>query len=1354
MSAEFKKGQQPLLPPRKGGRSSLGKFRKLFCLLLGSCPLICSTAAATFTDGFEGSSINPFWTASGPGTKILTNSMAFSGSQSLQLTASSNSPWDADLTHDFGSVQSGSVSVYAYTGVLGSAAGLQIDDATYTWSAVLQRDATGGFIARVNHGTSESDFSFAGSPGWHELEIDVNQSGVTFKFDGTAIFSNPSVTGFRYVDLQVWGASIGSEYFDSFAATTNGATLPSITTTSLPGGAVGVAYGQTLAAGGGAPPYSNWTIASGALPNGLTLNSSTGVIGGTPTAIGTFSFSVTVMDSAGSTSPAQPLSITIGPGVTVTTSSLPNGTAGVIYGQTLAASGGVPPYSNWTVVSGALPSGLTLSAGSGALGGTPTASGTFPFSVTVRDSAGSTSPAQPLSITIGPGVTVTTSSLPNGTVGVIYGQTLAASGGAPPYSNWTVASGALPSGLTLSAGSGAIGGTPTASGTFPFSVTVKDSSGVISPLRPLSITTAAGITVTTTSVPNGEAGAPYTALLAASGGSPPYSDWTVSTGLLPNGLTLNSSTGAIGGTPVGSGSFSFSVTVRDSAAITSPLQPLTITIAAGVTVTITSLPNGEVGAPYTALLAASGGSPPYSNWTVSAGLLPNGLTLNSSTGAIGGTPAGSGTSSFSVTVRDSAGVASPSQPFSIMIAPGATVTTTSLPNGVVGALYSAPLSAGGGSPPYSNWTVSTGALPGGMALNSTSGVISGTPTASGTFSFSVTVRDSAAITSSPQSLSITIVSGLTITTTSLPNGAVGSPYSAQVAASGGSPPYSNWMVSTGALPNGLTLSSSTGAISGTPTASGAFPFRVTVKDSAAITSSPQSLSITIVSGLTITTASLLNGAVGAPYSAPLAASGGSPPYNTWIVSTGALPNGLALSSSTGAISGTPTASGTFPFSVTVKDSTATTSSPQPLSITIVSGLTITTAALPNGAVGAPYSAPLAASGGSPPYNTWIVSTGALPNGLALSSSTGAISGTPTASGTFPFSVTVKDSASTTSSAQSLSITIVSGSAITTAALPGGVVNVAYPATTLQAQGGTVPYSWSATGLPSGLSLISGVLSGTPTVPGAFNVTVTATDNSTPRQTASKTYPLSVNLPPAPVFSLPANAQLITITDQPSLTLSINPAYSLPLDALFTLSFAPAPGVAGLPSGSYSDPALQFASGGTSATIAIGANSATSPGPAIQVGDTAGTITVTLASVTYGGQTLQLPVPLPSTTITVPLLAPIIAPGSVQITNVTSSGFTVVLVASSTPRDLASAALSFTAAAGAQLNGANVTVPLTGSATAWFGSAPGQAAGGTFDLEIPFAFSGDTSAIGSVSVTLTNSVGTSLPVSGGVSGSAQ
>jgi hypothetical protein len=156
-------------------------------------------------------------------------------------------------------------------------------------------------------------------------------------------------------------------------------TPPTITTSSLPNGTVSVAYSQTLAATGGTTPY-NWSIASGTLPTGLALNTS-GVISGTPTTAGgptAVTFRVTDSTSATTT---KSLSITINSPPSITTSSLPNGTVGVAYSQTLTATGGTLPYT-WSIASGTLPAGLSFSA-SGVISGTPTTAG-GPTAVTFR----------------------------------------------------------------------------------------------------------------------------------------------------------------------------------------------------------------------------------------------------------------------------------------------------------------------------------------------------------------------------------------------------------------------------------------------------------------------------------------------------------------------------------------------------------------------------------------------------------------------------------------------------------------------------------------------------------------------------------------------------------------------------------------------------------------------------------------------------------------------------------------------------------------------------------------------------------------------------------------------------------
>ena len=356
-----------------------------------------------------------------------------------------------------------------------------------------------------------------------------------------------------------------------------------------------------------------------------------------------------------------------------------------------------------------------------------------------------------------------------------------------------------------------------------------------------------------------------------------------------------------------------------------------------------------------------------------------------------------------------------------------TITTGSpLPSGIVNTAYSTTLAASGGNAPYS-WTVSSGGLPTGLTLSS-AGTISGAPTVTGTFNPVIQVADSTALTAT-KTLSITIGTAgqVTITTPSLPGGVVSTSYSTALGANGGQTPYS-WSISSGSLPSGLSLAGSTGVISGTPTATGTTTFTVKVTDSTTPThlTATQQLSIIISAGgqgqLTITPTSLPGGTVDVPWADSVIASGGTYPYSYSVA--GGLPPGLRLYPG-GTISGTPTNTGTYSFTIQASDSTTPTpkTGSQPLSITITSGppLTITTTSLPGGAISTPYSATLQASGGTSPY-TWMVS-GTLPTGLTLAAG-GAISGTPTAANTFNFTVKVTDSSTPTAQTVTKALSIV------------------------------------------------------------------------------------------------------------------------------------------------------------------------------------------------------------------------------------------------------------------------------------------------------------------------------------------
>jgi uncharacterized protein (TIGR03437 family) len=399
----------------------------------------------------------------------------------------------------------------------------------------------------------------------------------------------------------------------------------------------------------------------------MTLNSA-GVLSGTPTASGPFSFTAKVADSSTPTplTATQPYSFTIGTALTITTTSLPNGVVNVVYpSTTLQAAGGNPPYT-WTVSAGALPAGMTLNS-AGVLSGTPSASGPFSFTAKVADSSTPTplTATQPYSFTIGTALTITTTALPNGVVNVAYPSTpLQAAGGATPYA-WSVSAGALPTGLTLSA-AGVLSGTPTVSGPFSFTAKVTDSSAPtpLTATQVYNVTIRAALTITTTSLPNGTVGVAYSQALAASGGTPPYSNWTVSSGALPGGLKLNASSGVIGGTPTTTtGSpFAFSVTVKDSAGLTSVPAAFLLSImspSGTLSIITLSIPNGVVGVPYQTVLNAQGGTAPY---TWSAAGVPFGLTLGAN-GTLAGTPGAAGPFTITVTVTDSQGNTASAPPY-------------------------------------------------------------------------------------------------------------------------------------------------------------------------------------------------------------------------------------------------------------------------------------------------------------------------------------------------------------------------------------------------------------------------------------------------------------------------------------------------------------------------------------------------------------------------------------------------------------------------------------------------------------------------------------------------------------------
>jgi large repetitive protein len=431
---------------------------------------------------------------------------------------------------------------------------------------------------------------------------------------------------------------------------------------TLPNATATVAYSQTITASGGTAPYT-YAVTAGSLPAGLGLNSSTGLLSGTPTATGSFPFTITATDATGGAgslgcSGNQPYTLTIGcPAITLSPLSLPNGTVSTAYSQQITASGGTAPYT-YAVTSGSLPPGLVLNASTGLLSGTPTTAGTFPFTVTATDTTGGVgvlgcTGSQAYSLVVGCAtVALSPPSLPNGTTAVFYSQPIAASGGAAPYT-YTVTAGTLPPGLSLNASTGVLSGSPTGTGTFPFTITATDARGCTGSQPYTVVISCPVIALSPSSLPSGTLSASYSQTISASGGASPYT-YAVTGGSLPAGFSLNGSTGLLSGAPVATGSFPFTVTATDASGCSVSLAYTLVLTCPTITVSPPSLPNGSVSVAYGQTVSASGGTAPYT-FSVTAGVLPAGLSLNGSTGVLSGMPTAAGSFPFTLTATDAHG---------------------------------------------------------------------------------------------------------------------------------------------------------------------------------------------------------------------------------------------------------------------------------------------------------------------------------------------------------------------------------------------------------------------------------------------------------------------------------------------------------------------------------------------------------------------------------------------------------------------------------------------------------------------------------------------------------------------------
>lgn len=957
---------------------------------------------------------------------------------------------------------------------------------------------------------------------------DGKNAGVTWALTGSGALSAQTTTSVTYtapatISANTTATVTATSVSDATKVATLTINLQAVIVSLTPNSAQTVDQGQTVSvtATVAADPSNKgvtWSLTGNGALSGQTA---TAVTYTAPASIAAASTATITATSVFDTTKNQTLTINLVPPPAVTTTSLAAGQVGTAYSASLSASNGVPPFT-WSVISGALPAGLSISGS--AIAGTPTASGTFSVTVQAKDADGLTA-SKAFSLVINQIAAITSANTTTFTINTAGTFKVTATGYPTPALSET---GALPAGVTFVDNGNAtatLSGTATASGSFPITITANNGIGTPA-TQSFTLVVGQAPAITSGSSTTFTVGTAGTFSVTTTGYPAPS---LTETGTLPSGVTFvdnKNGTATLSGTPAAStgGVFSITITAHNGAG-TDATQTFKLTVDQSAAITSANSTSFAVNSAGSFTVTATGYPAPALSET---GALPAGVTFvdnGSGNGTLSGTPTVTGTFPITLTANNGVGTAA-TQSFTLTVQQAPTITSAAATTFTVGTAGTFSVTTTGFPVPS---LTETGALPSGVTFvdnkNGTA-TLAGTPAANTGGSYTISIKASNGVgTASTQSFTLTVDQAPAITSANNTTFSVGAVGTFSVTTSG----YPNPSLSeSGSLPSGVTFTdkgNGTATLAGTPASGTAGTYPITISANNGVgTAATQTFTLTVNTAPAITSAASTTFIVGTAGSFTVTTTGTPAPS---ITETGALPSGVTFTDNgngTATLAGTPASGtgGTYALSLKASNGIGTAGT-QTFTLTVNQAPAITSANGTAFTIGVNGSFGVTTTGFPTPA---LSESGALPSGVAFTDNgngTATLGGTPAPGSANTYSLTITaNNGVTPNGSQTFTLTVNPPAAIvispSTGSLPNGTQNVSYGPVDITVTGGVSPYTFSldasSAALPAGLSLTTsgnmGVISGTPTATGTTSgIIVDVTDSNVPPTVQKVTYSLTI-----------------------------------------------------------------------------------------------------------------------------------------------------------------------------------------------------------------------------------------------------